>query len=120
MATYLQIEDRALDEQTQLIALEGQIDLYSAPSFKERLLGAIEQGKTRIVVDFSGLSFIDSTGLSVLVGALRRVRPLGGALSIVSRDDDVRRLFEITGLDGKLPLCDGIDAALTALDSADW
>src|SRR5207248_9361036 len=47
VATYLQIEDRALAEPTQLIALEAQTDLYSAPSFNERLLGTVEQGKPR-------------------------------------------------------------------------
>jgi anti-sigma B factor antagonist len=112
MATYLQIEDLALDDQTQLIAVEGQIDLYSAPEFKERTMRAIEQGKRRLVIDLSEVSFLDSTALSVLVGALRRLRPFGGAIAIVSAEPDVRRLFEITGLETTLPICASREDAL--------
>jgi anti-sigma B factor antagonist len=101
-----------------VIEVEGQIDLYSAPDFKERTLGVIDQGKKHLVVDLSGVSFIDSTGLSVLIGALKRLRLMDGRLVIVAVDGDIRRIFEITGLDQRFTLCRRREDALDALAGA--
>jgi len=95
----LRITDHDLGHDAWLLELEGQIDLYSAPAFKERILGAIDTGKRRLVVDLSKVDFMDSTGLSVLVGAWKRVRPVEGSVTIVSQRDEVRRLFELVGLE---------------------
>jgi anti-sigma B factor antagonist len=115
-ATELQIADQALDERTHVIALVGQVDLYSAPEFKQRTAEVIEQGKSRIVVDLSRVSFMDSTGLSVLVGALKRLRLVGGALAVVSANEDTLRLFEITGLNASFPIAPSREQAVQALD----
>jgi anti-sigma B factor antagonist len=114
----LQIADHEIDGDTHVIDVDGQIDLYSAPEFKERTLGVIEQGKKRVVVDLSGVTFMDSTGLSVLVGALKRLRLLDGRLTIVAPDDDIRRIFEVTGLDRSFTLCRDREDALEALAGA--
>jgi anti-sigma B factor antagonist len=114
----LQIDDQEIDAETHLIEVDGQIDLYSAPEFKERTLGVIESGKKRVVVDLSGVTFMDSTGLSVLVGALKRLRLMDGRLTIVATDDDIRRIFEITGLDRSFTLCRCREEALEALPGA--
>jgi anti-sigma B factor antagonist len=95
-----------------MLELEGQIDLYSAPTFKEQMLGAIDEGKRRIVVDLSKVEFMDSTGLSVLVGAWKRVRPDDGSVTIVSQRDDIRRLFELVGLDYAFAICERREDAL--------
>jgi anti-sigma B factor antagonist len=114
----LRINDHEVDAETHLIAVDGQIDLYSAPEFKERTLAVIERGKTRVVVDLSGVTFFDSTGLGVLVGAFKRLRLLDGRLTIVAANDDLRRLFEITGLDRSFTLCRCREDALEALPAA--
>ena len=114
----LQIDDHEIDPETHVIDVAGQIDLYSAPEFKERTLRVIERGKRRIVVDLSGVTFMDSTGLSVLVGAFKRLRLMDGRLAIVATDDDIRRIFEITGLDRSFTLCRGREDALEALAGA--
>ena len=72
------IEDQAIDDSTHVIELGGEVDLYTAPEFKERMVELIESGKKQIVVDLSKATFIDSTTLGVLVGGVKRLRPTGG------------------------------------------
>jgi anti-sigma B factor antagonist len=109
------IEDVDVDRDRHVIELAGQVDLYTAPEFKERMAQAIERKKTRIAVDVTGVTFMDSTALGVLVGALKRVRPLNGAIVVVVTDERIRNLFELTGLDATFPLCDTREAALERL-----
>ena len=86
-------------EGVAVVELEGELDVYSAPQFKEALLQGIAEGAQRIIVDLAKVTFIDSSGLSVLVSGAKRVRRGEGTLDIVCRDDNIRRIFEITGLD---------------------
>jgi len=109
------IEDRDVDSDRHVIALAGQVDLFTAPEFKERIAQAVEKGKTRLVIDLTGVTFMDSTALGVLVGALRRVRPLDGAIAVVATDSKIRALFDLTGLDTTFPLHDSLDEALRTL-----
>jgi len=82
-----------------ILALQGDVDLYTAPELKAELIRLIETGTTRIVVDLTSATFIDSTTLGVLLGALKRLRPAGGELSIVCPDPNIRKIFQITLLD---------------------
>ena len=66
---------------------------------KEVLVNGIEGGAKRVIVDLSGVTFIDSTALGVLVSGAKRVRPRNGNLDIVCTDENIIRIFEITGLD---------------------
>ena len=101
----LEITERPLEGRTTLLEVAGQIDLFAAPTFKERILTAIDHGSTRIVIDLSGVSYMDSTGLSVLIGARKRLGPAGGELVIVATGD-VLSLFEVTGLDEAFSVCE--------------
>jgi anti-sigma B factor antagonist len=111
------IEDQEIDAQTHVIVLGGEIDLYTAPEFKERMVELIEGGKNRIVVDLSDATFIDSTTLGVLVGGVKRLRPAGGSLALVCTDQNITKIFEITGLDRVFPIHATRDEALAALAS---
>ena len=82
-----------------VIGLTGDIDLYTAPELKSELNRLIDAGARRIVVDLTAATFIDSTTLGVLLGALKRFRPSGGELALVCSDPNIRRVFEITLLD---------------------
>ena len=86
-------------ENVAVVDVEGEVDIYSAPQFKEVLLQGIEEGASRIIVDLAKVTFIDSTALGVLVSGAKRVRPQNGTLDIVCADDNITRIFEITGLD---------------------
>jgi anti-sigma B factor antagonist len=87
-----------------VVELQGEVDIYSSPQFKEVLLRGIDEGATRVVVDLAKVTFIDSTALGVVVGGVKGVRAQGGTLDIVCRDENIRRIFEITGLDRILHL----------------
>ena len=93
------IEDEAIDDATHVIELGGEVDLYTAPEFKQQLLDVIGKGAKDVVVDFSNTTFIDSTTLGVLVGGVKRLRQNEGQLSLVCSDRNITKIFEITGLD---------------------
>jgi anti-sigma B factor antagonist len=93
------LEDEPIDDATHVVAVHGDVDLFTAPELKERILEVIERGRTRIVVDLTGATSIDSTTLGVLIGAVKRLRLRDGDLAVAARDPMIVRTFEITGLD---------------------
>ena len=107
-----QISDEEVDSDTHVISLGGEVDLYTAPEFKERMVQVIDDGKKRVVVDLSEATFIDSTTLGVLVGGVKRLRPSGGSLALVCTDQNIQKIFEITGLDRVFPIHESREAAL--------
>jgi anti-sigma B factor antagonist len=113
------IEDESVDDSTHVIELGGEVDLYTAPEFKERMVELIESGKKQIVVDLSKATFIDSTTLGVLLVGVKRLRPTGGSLALVCTDDNITKIFEITGLDRVFPIHSSRADALSALDGGD-
>lgn len=112
-----QIKDAEIDAETHVIELGGEVDLYTAPEFKERMVELIDAGKKRIVVDLSEATFIDSTTLGVLVGGVKRLRPTGGSMALVCTDQNITKIFEITGLDRVFAIHATRDEALSSLDS---
>ena len=111
------IHDEEVDAETHVIELGGEVDLYTAPEFKERMVKVIEDGKKRVIVDLSSATFIDSTTLGVLVGGVKRLRPAGGSLALVCSDQNICKIFEITGLDRVFPIHATREEALAALAS---
>ena len=109
------IDDESIDSETHVIELGGEVDLYTAPEFKERLVQVIEDGKKQLVVDLSKATFIDSTTLGVLVGGVKRLRPSGGSLALVCTDQNITKIFEITGLDRVFPIHASREEALQAV-----
>lgn len=86
------------EEQT-VLRPEGEIDVATAPELRQNLIDAINGGATRVVVDMAGVTFIDSTGLGVLVGAMKRATSRGGEVVVERVPPAIRRVFEVTGLD---------------------
>ena len=110
-----QINDEQIDADTHVIELGGEIDLYTAPEFKERMVQVIEDGKKQVIVDLSKATFIDSTTLGVLVGGVKRLRPAGGTLALVCSDQNIVKIFEITGLDRVFPIYASREEALRSV-----
>src|SRR5918995_39611 len=77
---------------------DGELDLYTCPEFENELMRVISNGAEHVVVDLTQTTFIDSTALGVLLGALESLRARDGRLSVVSADDNILRVFEVTGL----------------------
>jgi len=93
------IKTEQLSGDSYVISLAGEVDLYTAPEFKQQLLEVIARGGKQVVVDFTSTTFIDSTTLGVLVGGVKRLRPAEGRLSLVCNNANIVKIFEITGLD---------------------
>jgi anti-sigma B factor antagonist len=109
------IKTEPLDGGAYVISLSGEVDLYTAPEFKQQLLEVIGQGANEVVVDFTDTTFIDSTTLGVLVGGVKRLRPNGGRLSLVCKDRNITKIFEITGLNKVFDIYDSREAAVDSI-----
>lgn len=95
-----------------LLAAAGEIDVAAAPGLREQLVALIEAGRTRLVVDLEDVDFIDSTGLGVLVGALRRARGAEGDLRLVCTNSRLLKVFDVTGLDEVFSIAESVDDAI--------
>ena len=82
-----------------VVSVGGEVDVATAPRLREELINLVAGGHNHLVVDLEGLDFIDSTGLGVLVGALKRTRSNDGELRVVCTHSRILKVFEITGLD---------------------
>jgi anti-sigma B factor antagonist len=112
MATDFEITDRRLGKETQVVAVTGEIDLFTAPEFKQRVSAPIDAGRSNVIVDLSATTFIDSSSLGVLIGAHRRLKLRGGSLVVVCDNEAIVKTFRITGLDGVFTLVKSLDDAL--------
>ena len=118
MAPEFVLTEESLDSDRHVVAVRGEIDLFTAPDLKTTLLGAMDAGKSRIVVDLSDTTFLDSTALGVLIGAVKRLRSRDGALAIVNVDENISKTFEITGLDQIFTILPTREAAVEAVGAA--
>ena len=112
MAIEFEISDRRVGKDTHVISVMGEIDLFTAPEFKQRVSAPIDAGIAHVVVDLLATTFIDSSSLGVLIGAHRRLKLRGGSLVVVCDSDAIIKTFRITGLDGVFTLVDSVDDAL--------
>ena len=112
------VRTEQLSGDAYLIALTGEVDLYTAPEFKQQLLEVITQGAKNVVVDFTNTTFIDSTTLGVLVGGIKRLRTNEGELSLVCNDRNITKIFEITGLDRVFSIYPSREEALATIGAS--
>src|SRR5687768_6934331 len=112
MAGEFEVVDRAIDEDRHLVAVSGEIDLFTAPEFKQRIAAPIDAGRSRVVVDLRETTFIDSSSLGVLIGAHRRLKLRGGALVVVCDVAAIVKTFKVTGLDGLFTVAPTLEEAL--------
>lgn len=89
----------APQNQTGILALEGEIDLHRSPQVKETLEPLVSQKVPRILVDFSRVTYIDSSGLATMIEALQRIQSYGGKFAMFGLRESVRNIFEIARLD---------------------
>ncbi len=95
-----------------MVHVGGEIDVYTAPALRECLDGEIEKGQHELIVDLGGVTFMDSTGLGVLVGRLKMVRQREGTMRLVCAHERVLKVFTITGLDKVFEIYPSVDEAL--------
>lgn len=112
MAMDFSIADRRIGEDTHVVSVAGEIDLFTAPDFKRHVATPIDTGVSHVIVDLTQTTFIDSSSLGVLIGAHRRLKLRGGSLTIVCDNEAIAKTFRITGLDGVFTLVGKLDDAV--------
>jgi anti-sigma B factor antagonist len=115
---HFELDEETADGGAHVICVRGEIHVTTAPRFAEILTKAIEGGKTALVLDMTGVEFIDSTGLSVLLNGLRLVTQRHGRLALVSANPTVLRLFQITNLDSTFDIFADRPAAIAHVTAA--
>jgi anti-sigma B factor antagonist len=99
-----------------VVSVGGEIDVYTAPKLREQLVDLVNAGQYHLVVDMEDVEFLDSTGLGVLVGGLKRVRAHEGSLRLVCTQERILKIFRITGLTKVFPIHDSVADAVAAKD----
>jgi anti-sigma B factor antagonist len=99
-----------------VVVVGGEIDVYTAPKLREQLIDLVSSGQYHLVVDMEGVEFLDSTGLGVLVGGLKRVRAHEGSLRLVCTQERILKIFRITGLTKVFPIHSSVEEAVAATD----
>ncbi len=95
-----------------VVAVRGEVDIATAPKLRETLVELASQGAQKVVVDLEGVDFLDSTGLGVLIGGMKRLRGLDGDLTLVCTQPRILKVFEITGLNRAFTIHETVDAAV--------
>lgn len=96
-----------------IVGVSGDVDLTRSPALQDALLELLEKGPSRVVIDLSGVGYMDSSGVASLVKLLSRVRKKNVSLSLVGLTDRVRNIFEITRLDSVFDIHDTREEALS-------
>jgi anti-sigma B factor antagonist len=105
------VDSRTVDGRT-VVDVAGEIDVYTAPTLREKLTALVDAGSTDLVVDLTQVRFMDSTGLGLLVGVLKRVRGLDGRLQLVIDSERLLKVFRITALTQVFTIRETLDEAL--------
>ena len=109
----LTLTTREADGKT-IVAVGGEIDVYTAPKLRDKITELVGAGSYHLVVDMQQVEFLDSTGLGVLVGGLKKVRAHDGSLQLVCNQDRLLKIFRITGLAKVFVIHESADEALAA------
>ena len=95
-----------------VVAVGGEIDVYTAPKLRDTITELVAAGNYDLIIDMEQVEFLDSTGLGVLVGGLKKVRAHDGSLHLVCNQDRLLKIFRITGLAKVFTIHESADAAL--------
>lgn len=99
-------------EETLVVAVRGELDIYTAPDLRSLMLDAVRGGRDAVVLDLRGTTFLDSTALGVIVAVMKELRTRGGRFVLVNDRRSISKTLAITGLDHLLPVTAGLDDAL--------
>ena len=111
----IKVQVHEADDDAYVVELGGEIDVYTSPRVKDAITELIDQGHYNLVINLEKVRYIDSTGLGVLIGGLKRVREHGGSVNLVCTNPQIKKIFDITGLVKIFGIFDGEDAAMKAL-----
>jgi anti-sigma B factor antagonist len=115
LVPHFELGEERSDAGVHIVNVSGEIHVSTAPAFREQLNAVIEGGTAMLVLDLSGVDFIDSTGLSVLLNGLRLVNQRHARMALVCANPTVMRLFQITSLDATFDIFDDRAAAIASV-----
>ena len=98
----------------EVIDVAGTIDIYTAPRLRELLIDLVSTNNCQLIVNMDQVEFLDSTGLGVLVGGLKRVRAHDGSLDLACTRERILKIFRITGLAKVFGIHETVDQAIAA------
>ncbi|GAB3654456.1 anti-sigma factor antagonist BldG [Nocardioides korecus] len=107
----LSLETREVGSRT-IVSVGGEIDVYTAPKLRDQIGELVTDGRHDLLIDLEGVDFLDSTGLGVLVGGLKKVRAQDGSMELICSQDRLLKIFRITGLAKVFTIHDSEGAAL--------
>ena len=97
-----------------IVAVGGEIDVYTAPKLRDQITELVSSGSYNIVIDLEAVEFLDSTGLGVLVGGLKKVRAHDGSLDLICSQERLLKIFRITGLAKVFVIHDSVDPSVAS------
>jgi anti-sigma B factor antagonist len=109
----LDVQTRQTEKGVMVLAPSGRLDVTGAPTLKEAVSEAVQNGQPRVVIDMEGVSFVDSSGLGSVVAALKQARSSKGDLRLAAPNQQVRVVLELTTLDRVFPYYATVEDALT-------
>jgi anti-sigma B factor antagonist len=113
----LEVELKQIDG-TTILQAAGEIDVYTAPQFKEAISSIIASGQKHLIIDMTSVNYMDSSGFGALLSATRKLRPEGGTINLVKVTAAIDRILNITRLNTVFATHDSIDEALKAVGQA--
>ncbi|MGQ9632186.1 MAG: STAS domain-containing protein [bacterium] len=99
------------DGDISILDVDGEVDVYYSSAIEEKIKDLIKQGRKKVIVDLSKVTYMDSSGLGVLVGSLKNLRKVGGSLKIAEINPAIANIFEITKLDSFFDIYKTLDEA---------
>jgi anti-sigma B factor antagonist len=111
----IKVNVRESEGDAYVVDLTGEIDVYTSPKVKDAITELIDQEHYNLVINLEKVRYIDSTGLGVLIGGLKRVREHGGSVSLVCTNPQIKKIFDITGLVKIFGIFDDEQSAMKAL-----
>ena len=110
----IHLESIAAGRDRTVLRLAGEFDVYTAPQLRERVIELVDGGTRHILADLREVTFLDSTGLGALIGALKRLRAGDGSLTLVTGAERILRLFRVTGLNRVFVVRASVQEAITS------
>lgn len=101
---------------TKILDVAGEIDVYTAPQFKEAVNEVIAGGQKHLIIDMGDVTYMDSSGFGTLLSATRRLRPQGGTINLVKCNTAIDRILRITRLNTVFATYDNVEDALKATE----
>ena len=114
----LKVTPRSLSDSVQALDLEGEVDVYTAPVLRQAIVDQVEAGVKHLVINLVRVEYLDSTGLGILIGGVKRLKEQGGSLRLAGPSARITRIFEITGLNKIFDVFTNEQEALAAATSA--